>query len=109
MKIPLWIKWIFFSIIIFTSFVLPLALLEPSLANYGNIALDWAGSNKLFISFIVIFALAADVILPIPTILIANAIDGSFETFFWCYCIANWIYVLCLFAYVRSYIKKKIL
>ena len=66
MKIPLWIKWIFFSIIIFTSFVLPLALLEPSLANYGTIALDWAGSNKLFISFIVILALAADVILPIP-------------------------------------------
>ena len=66
MKIPLWLKWIFFSIIIFTSFVLPLALLEPSLANYGTIALDWAGSNKLFISFIVILALAADVILPIP-------------------------------------------
>jgi len=47
--------------------------------------------------------------LPVPTILVANAIDGSFETFFWCYCVANWIYVLCLFAYVRSYIKKKIL
>ena len=66
MKIPLWIKWIFFSIIIFTSFVLPLALLEPSLANYGTIALNWAGSNKLLISFIVILALAADVILPVP-------------------------------------------
>ena len=50
-----------------------------------------------------------NVILPIPTIIIANAIDGSFETFFWCYCVSNWIYVLCLFAYVRSYIKKKIL
>ena len=66
MKIPLWIKWIFFSIIIFTSFVLPLVLLEPSLANYGTIALNWAGSNKLLISFIVILALAADVILPVP-------------------------------------------
>ena len=66
MKIPLWIKWIFFSIIIFTSFVLPLALLEPSLANYGTIALNWAGSNKLLISFIVILALAGDVILPVP-------------------------------------------
>jgi len=50
-----------------------------------------------------------NVILPIPTILAANAINGSFETFFWCYCIANWIYVLCLFAYVRYYIKKRIL
>ena len=50
-----------------------------------------------------------NVILPLPTILVANAIDGSFKTFFWCYCFANWIYVLCLFVYVRSYIKKKIL
>lgn len=66
MKIPLWIKWIFFSIIIFTSLILPLSLLEPSLANYGNNALDWAGSNKLLISTIVVLALAADVILPIP-------------------------------------------
>jgi len=50
-----------------------------------------------------------NVILPIPTILAANAIDGSFETFFWCYCVANWVYVLCLFAYVKNYIKKKVL
>ena len=50
-----------------------------------------------------------NVILPIPTIIAANSIDGSFETFFWCYCISNWIYVLCLFIYVRSYIRKKIL
>jgi Na+-driven multidrug efflux pump len=50
-----------------------------------------------------------NVILPVPTILVANMIDGSFKTFFWCYCVANWIYVLCLFAYVRSYIKNKIL
>ncbi len=50
-----------------------------------------------------------NVILPIPTIIAANSINGSFENFFWCYCVANWIYVLCLFAYVRYYIKKKIL
>ena len=35
-----------------------------------------------------------NVILPVPTILVANTIDGSFETFFWCYCAANWIYVI---------------
>ena len=66
MKLPLWIKWIFFSIIIFTSLVLPLTFLEPSLANYGDLALEWAGSNKLLISFIVILALTADVLLPVP-------------------------------------------
>jgi uncharacterized membrane protein YdjX (TVP38/TMEM64 family) len=66
MKIPLWIKFIFFSVIIFTSIVLPMTFLETTLANYGEIALDWAGSNKLLISLIVILALAADVILPVP-------------------------------------------
>ena len=66
MKIPLWIKFIFFSVIIFTSIVLPMAFLETPLANYSEIALDWAGSNKLLISFIVILALTADVFLPVP-------------------------------------------
>jgi len=66
MKIPLWIKWSFFSIIIFTSLVLPLTFLEPILVNYGDNALNWAGSNKLLISFVVILALTADIILPVP-------------------------------------------
>ena len=65
-KIPLWIKFIFFSVIIFTSLVLPLAFFEPSLEDYGDTLIDWAGSNKLLISFVVIIALAADVILPVP-------------------------------------------
>ena len=66
MKKPLWIKFIFFSVIIFTSIVLPMTFLETPLANYGEIALDWAGSNKLLISLIVILALTADVFLPVP-------------------------------------------
>ncbi len=66
MKIPLWIKFIFFSVVIFTSVVLPLTFLESSLDNYGDIAIDWAGTDKLLVSLIVILALAADVILPVP-------------------------------------------
>ncbi len=66
MKIPLWIKFIFFSVVIFTTLVLPLTFLEPLLDSYGDLALDWAGSDKLLVSVIVILALAADVILPVP-------------------------------------------
>ena len=66
MKISLWLKIVFFSTIIFTSLVLPLAFLETSVSNYGNIALSWAGSNKLSISLLVILALTADIILPVP-------------------------------------------
>ncbi len=66
MKIPLWIKFIFFSVVIFTTLVLPLTFLEPLLDSYVDLALDWAGSDKLLVSVIVILALAADVILPVP-------------------------------------------
>ena len=66
MKIPLWIKFIFFSVVIFTSVVLPLTFLESWLDSYGDIAIDWAGTDKLLVSLIVILALAADVILPVP-------------------------------------------
>ena len=66
MKISLWIKFIFFSVVIFTSVVLPLTFLESLFDSYGDIAIDWAGSDKLLLSLIVILALAADVILPVP-------------------------------------------
>ena len=49
-----------------------------------------------------------NVILPIPTILVAQFFDGGFDTFFWSYCFFNWFYVICLFIYVKSYIKKNL-
>ena len=49
-----------------------------------------------------------NVILPIPTILVAKYFDGGFNTFFWSYCFFNWLYVICLFIYVKSYIKKNL-
>ena len=63
----------FFSTIILTSLVLPLTLLESTLSNYENTILDWAGSNKILVSVMVIFALTADVILPVP-----NGITNTF-------------------------------
>ncbi len=49
-----------------------------------------------------------NVILPIPTILVAQFFDGGFNTFFWSYCFFNWLYVLCLFIYVSTYIKRNL-
>ena len=49
-----------------------------------------------------------NVILPIPTILVAQFIDGGFNTFFWSYCFFNWLYVICLFIYVTAYIRKNL-
>ena len=69
----IWFKWIFFSTIILISLVLPLTLLESTLSNYENTILDWAGSNKILVSVMVIFALTADVILPVP-----NGITNTF-------------------------------
>jgi len=49
-----------------------------------------------------------NVILPIPTILVAQFFDGEFDTFFWSYCFFNWMYVIFLFIYVKRYIKKNL-
>jgi len=49
-----------------------------------------------------------NVLLPIPTILVAQSFDGGFDTFFWSYCFFNWLYVICLFIYVTSYIRKNL-
>ena len=49
-----------------------------------------------------------NVILFIPTIIITKMLDESFQTFFWSYCFFNWLYVLCLFAFVSVYIKKNL-
>ena len=76
MKIPILVKWISIIIVIFTSLVLPLTLLETSLSRYGSDALDWAGNNESLISMIVILALMLDVIFPIPNGL-TNTLAGA--------------------------------
>ena len=47
-----------------------------------------------------------NVLLPIPTILFANFIGGTFKTFFLSYCLFNWIFVISLLYFVTIYIKK---
>jgi putative MATE family efflux protein len=49
-----------------------------------------------------------NVVLPIPTILVAKSFDGGYDTFFWSYCFFNWLYVICLFIYVTTYIRKNL-
>ena len=66
MKLPLWLRWTIFGVIVFTSLILPLILFESPLSKYGEIALNWAGNNELLVSLVVIVALTADVILPVP-------------------------------------------
>jgi len=49
-----------------------------------------------------------NIILPIPTIIVATMFDGSFQNFFWSYCFFNWFYVICLFIFVNIYIKRNL-
>jgi len=49
-----------------------------------------------------------NIILFIPTIIVAKMFDGSFQSFFWSYCFFNWLYVICLFAFVSAYIKRNL-
>ena len=45
-----------------------------------------------------------NVLLPIPTILFANFIGGSYKNFFWSYCLFNWIFVALLLFFVSIYL-----
>ena len=47
-----------------------------------------------------------NVFLPIPTIIFANYIGGTFKNFFWSYCIFNWIFMIFLLIFVIYYIKN---
>jgi len=49
-----------------------------------------------------------NVILFVPTIIVAMMFDGSFQSFFWSYCFFNWLYVICLFGFVCAYIKRNL-
>ena len=66
MYFPVWFKWIAFFIVIFTSLILPIIFLEPSFSEYGKTLMEWSKGNSFFISLLVIFALTADVFLPVP-------------------------------------------
>ena len=49
-----------------------------------------------------------NVLLPIPTILFAHFIGGSYKNFFWSYCLFNWIFVALLLTFVSIYIKNNL-
>jgi len=47
-----------------------------------------------------------NILLAIPTIYFANFIGGTFNAFFWSYCIFNWIFMISLLFFVTFYINK---
>ena len=66
MNFPSWLKWLSFFIVLTTTLIIPLILLETSFSIYGEEALAWSQGNLIVTSFIVISALTADVFLPVP-------------------------------------------
>jgi len=68
-------------------------------------------SNGFFMAikkshYSMLFNILRNVLLPIPTIYFANVIGGTYKSFFWSYCLFNWIFMLSLLIYVSFYIKK---
>jgi len=47
-----------------------------------------------------------NVLLAIPTIYFAKYIGGTFNDFFWSYCLFNWIFMICLIFFVTFYINR---
>ena len=75
------LKFLGFIIIVLTSIILPLSLLESSMADLTNEFIEWSGNNKFLNSILVIFALAADVFLPIPNG-VTNTLAGAILGFY---------------------------
>ena len=92
--------------------------------NYGTIYLKISAlifptypiffiSNGFFMAikkshFSMFLNIIRNVLLPVPTIIFANFIGGTFKTFFWSYCLFNWIFVISLLIFVTFYIKKNL-
>ena len=90
-----------------TSYLKISALIFPAFPIYFI-------SNGFFMalkkaSYAMYLNIIRNVLLPIPTILFANFIGGSYKNFFWSYCFFNWIFVILLITFVSIYIKKNIL
>jgi len=47
-----------------------------------------------------------NILLAIPTIYFAKFIGGTYNAFFWSYCIFNWIFMICLLIFVTFYINR---
>ena len=75
------IKILGLIIIVMTSIILPLSLLESSLQDIVDQITIWSGENIIFNSLLVIFALTSDVLLPVPNGL-TNTIAGAILGFY---------------------------
>ena len=60
-------------IVVMTSIILPLSMLESSMADLTAEFIEWSGESKFLNSILVIAALTGDVFLPIP-----NGITNTF-------------------------------
>lgn len=75
------IKILGLIIIVMTSIILPLSLLESSLQDIVDQITIWSGENIIFNSLLVIFTLTADVFFPVPNGL-TNTIAGAILGFY---------------------------
>ena len=72
----IFLKWLLFIIVFFTTIIIPAIFLEMPFSRYGEMALAWAGENTLYTSIVVVTALTADVFLPVPNGL-TNTLAGA--------------------------------
>jgi len=72
----IFLKWLLFIIVFFTTIIIPAIFLETPFSRYGEMALAWAGKNTLYTSIVVVTALTADVFLPVPNGL-TNTLAGA--------------------------------
>ncbi|MEM8768412.1 MAG: VTT domain-containing protein [Pseudomonadota bacterium] len=81
-RIPTWSKWLIFVIVFITTIAIPALVLEGPAQAWGAEALAWAGDNPSQVSLLVVLALTADVMLPVPNGM-TNTLAGAVLGWFW--------------------------
>jgi len=74
--VPIWSKWAAVVIILITTLVVPLALLEPESSALVERVLGWTQNDPLTTAAVLVAALIADVFLPVPNGVL-NTLAGS--------------------------------
>ena len=82
LNLPTWSKWLGFAIVFLTTIAIPLLVLGGPAQAWGASALDWAGDNPAQVSLLVIAALTADVMLPVPNGM-TNTLAGAVLGWMW--------------------------
>ncbi len=78
MRVPTWLKWVAVLILMMTTIVIPLVLLEERSDVFVAQVVEWSGNQPMVAAGVIILALTSDVLFPVPNGIINTAAGSLF-------------------------------